>query len=155
MTGVYHLIYSLLHEEGRRDFVQMLPRKADFIHLGQNLKLFFGFSAERPAFGKFTYFEKFDYWAVFWGSIIMIVSGLAMWFSDLVLRLFPSFSPAAFDGFKEAHAHEALLAFLAIVIWHVYNVHLRIGRFPGTWFWVHGKMSAEEMEREHPGATRP
>lgn len=153
LTGLYHLVHSLLHEEGRRDFVLMLPRKEDFAHLGQNLKLFFGLSSERPAFGKFTYFEKFDYWAVFWGSIIMIVSGLALWFSDLMLRVFPGLPASALDAFKEAHAHEALLAFLAIVIWHVYNIHLRPDRFPGTWFWVHGKMSAEEMQLEHPGYT--
>jgi cytochrome b subunit of formate dehydrogenase len=150
LAAAYHLAYSLLHEDGRRDFVLMLPRGKDFVHLGQNLRYFFGASATPPDFGRFTYFEKFDYWAVFWGCVAMIGSGLAMWFPRLVLAVFPGLTPAAFNAFKEAHAHEAVLAFLAIIIWHSYNVHLRPGRFPGAWSWVHGHITDEEQAHEHP-----
>jgi len=153
LAAVYHLAYSLLHEDGRRDLVLMLPRWEDFVHLGQNLRFFFGASAAPPNFGRFTYFEKFDYWAVFWGCVIMIGSGLAMWFPRLVLTVFPGLTPAAFDAFKEAHAHEAVLAFLAIVVWHMYNVHLRPGRFPGAWSWVHGQINDKELADEHPAES--
>jgi len=146
----YHLLYTLIHEEGRRDFRLMLPTRDDFRHVWSNLRWFLGASTQRPAFGRFTYFEKFDYWAVFWGCVIMIGTGLVMWFNDWTLLLFPSLSPRTFDAFKEAHAHEAVLAFLAILVWHMHNVHLRAGRFPWSWLWAHGKMSREEMEREHP-----
>jgi len=81
---------------------------------------------------------------------MMTTPGLAMWFSALVSKLFPNASPTLVDAFKEAHAHEALLAFLAIVIWHFYNVHWRPGRFPGSLQFLHGRMSMEEMVREHP-----
>jgi formate dehydrogenase subunit gamma len=67
-----------------------------------------------------------------------------------VLLVIPGYSPAAFEAFKEAHAHEAVLAVLAIVIWHMYNIHVRPGRFPWNWVWVHGRMSREETERAHP-----
>ncbi len=150
LAAVYHLAYSLLHEDGRRDFMLMLPRGKDFVHLGQNLRYFFGVSATPPNFGRFTYFEKFDYWAVFWGCVVMIGSGLAMWFPRFVLALFPGLTPAAFDAFKEAHAHEAVLAFLAIIVWHMYNVHLRPDRFPGSWAWVHGRIAGAEQANEHP-----
>ena len=153
-VAAYHLVYVIIHAEGRRDFVLLLPRGRDFGDLGRNLLWYLGLRRERPAFGRFTYFEKFDYWAVFWGCVIMIGTGLAMWFPALVLRLVPSASPALFDAFKEAHAHEALLALLAIAIWHVYNVHLRPGRFPGSLFWMHGRMSRAEMEHEHPAELR-
>lgn len=149
-VSVYHLVYSLIHEEGRRDFRLLLPRTDDFRHLWDNLRWFLGASPKPPAFGRFTYFEKFDYWAVFWGCVIMIGTGLGMWFPELVVRVAPGLSPAVFDALKEAHAHEALLAFLAIVIWHLYNVHLRPGRFPLNWLWVHGRADLEELRRERP-----
>lgn len=150
----YHLVYSLVHPEGRRDFVMMLPRWQDFRDFAHNLMWFVGARPERPHFGRFTYFEKFDYWAVFWGSVIMIGTGLAMWFPPVVQRLAPVRAAMILDAFKEAHAHEALLAFLAIVIWHLYNVHLRPGRFPGSLFFLHGRMGKDEMTREHPLASR-
>ena len=149
-AGAYHLGYSLLHEEGRRDFRLMLPTKDDFAHVGQNLRWFLGAAKTRPAFGRFSYFEKFDYWAVFWGCAIMIGTGLALWFHGLVRMVFPQLPPSAFDAFKEAHAHEAVLAFLAIVIWHAYNVHLAPGRGFWNWAWIHGRVTREELEAEHP-----
>jgi cytochrome b subunit of formate dehydrogenase len=149
-ASAYHIIYSILHEEGRRDFLLMLPVRDDFKHAWHNLKCFLGVCTQRPNFGRFTYFEKFDYWAVFWGCFIMIGTGLAMWFHDLVLVVFPKISPTAFNAFKEAHAHEAVLAFLAIMIWHVYNVHLRAGRLRWNWVWVHGRVSLDEVSEEHP-----
>ena len=154
ITAAYHLVYLIVHADGRRDFVLLLPRWQDFRDFGGNLLWYLGLRRERPAFGRFTYFEKFDYWAVFWGCVIMIGTGLAMWFPALVRRLVPSASPALFDAFKEAHAHEAVLALLAIAIWHVYNVHLRPGRFPGSLFWMHGRISRAEMEHEHPAELR-
>jgi len=150
----YHIIYILIHPEGRRNFVSLLPRWRDFSDCGYNLMWFFGVRNERPSFGRFTYFEKFDYWAVFWGCAIMIISGLSMWFPSMVRRLLPTAMPSFFDVAKEAHAHEALLAVLAIVIWHLYNVHIRPDRFPGTLFFLHGRMSSEELYREHPSESK-
>jgi cytochrome b subunit of formate dehydrogenase len=147
------VIYSLVHPEGRRDFLLLLPRGRDFRDLGANLKRFVRLRSEAPRFGRFTYFEKFDYWAVFWGCIIMAGSGLAMWFPAALKRVFPGVSPAFLDALKEAHAHEALLAVVVIVTWHVYNVHLRPGRFPGSLFILHGRISRREQALEH-GAER-
>lgn len=152
-VSCYHLIYSLIHPEGRRDFLLMIPRGKDFRDFGQNILWFIGLRKERPQFGRFSYFEKFDYWAVFWGCVIMIVSGMVLWIPDIFRMVIPSASPAFFEAMKEAHSHEAVLAVLAIFVWHIYNVHLRPDRFPGTWFWIHGRMSMEEMKREHPLAV--
>ncbi len=93
----------------------MLPNADDFTNLLKNIKLFFGISKNPPEFGRFTYFEKFDYWAVFWGSAIIIGSGLAMWFNDTVLLIYPVAKGSLFDALKEAHAHEAVLAVVTIV----------------------------------------
>lgn len=150
LTSIYHLIYSLVHPDGRRDFKQMIPTGKDFRDFGQNMLWFIGARPERPQFGRFSYFEKFDYWAVFWGCAIMIVSGLALWVPEIFRLIIPSASPAFFEAMKEAHSHEAMLAVLAIFIWHIYNVHFRPDRFPGTFFWVHGRMSQKEITSEHP-----
>jgi cytochrome b subunit of formate dehydrogenase len=146
----YHAIYSLIHPEGRRDFVLLLPRRRDFREFAQNLMWMVGKRRERPRFGRFAYFEKFDYWAVFWGCAIFFASGLAMWFPGMVRTVLPAVSPALFDALKEAHAHEAVLALLAIAVWHVYNVHLRPGRFPGSFTFIHGRIGRKEMTTEHP-----
>jgi cytochrome b subunit of formate dehydrogenase len=150
LVSVYHLMYSLVHPEGRRDFKLMIPNAGDFRSFGRNIAWFLGRKKERPRFGRFTYFEKFDYWAVFWGCVIMIGSGLVLWFPQVVRMVFPSAGAVVMEAFKEAHAHEAVLAVLAIFVWHLYNVHLRPDRFPGTLFWMHGKMSRRDMEQEHP-----
>ncbi len=145
----YHMVYSLVHPEGRRDFVLLLPRWRDFREFAQNVLWMTGRRKERPRFGRFTYFEKFDYWAVFWGCAIFLVSGLAMWFPALAGNLVPA-SPTLFDALKEAHAHEAVLALLAIAVWHIYNVHLRPGRFPGALTFLHGRIGHRERLAEHP-----
>jgi cytochrome b subunit of formate dehydrogenase len=146
----YHAIYSLVHPDGRRDFVLLLPRLRDFREFAQNVMWMVGKRNERPRFGRFAYFEKFDYWAVFWGCAIFLFSGLAMWFPGMVSNVVASASPALFDALKEAHAHEAVLALLAIAIWHVYNVHLRPGRFPGALTFLHGRIGRRERLAEHP-----
>lgn len=158
ITCAYHVLYSLLHPEGRRDIQLMIVRRDDLRNYWQNIKWRLGFANARPRFGRFSTREKFDYWAVFWGCTIMIGSGLIMWFPELITLVSPTASITVFDVVKEAHAHEALLALLALSFWHMYNVHLRPGRFPGTLFWMHGQISGREQTEEHPGEainTRP
>jgi cytochrome b subunit of formate dehydrogenase len=144
---VYHTLYTILHPEGRRDFLLLLPRLQDVKDVIQNLKYFFGMTDEKPKFGRFSYVEKFDYWAVYWGCVIMIGSGALMWFQELSLKILPKF---VLDAAKEAHSDEALLATLAIVIWHFYNVHFNPDKFPGSLTWLHGKITKEEMMEHHP-----
>lgn len=86
---VYHTLYTILHREGRRDFLLLLPRIKDIRDVIQNLKYFFGITNEKPKFGRFSYVEKFDYWAVYWGCVIMIGSGALMWFQELSLKNTP------------------------------------------------------------------
>ncbi|UCD84156.1 MAG: cytochrome b/b6 domain-containing protein [Deltaproteobacteria bacterium] len=143
----YHVIYSILHREGRRDLILLIPRPRDFLNLIQNIKYFLGFSHEKARFGRFSYIEKFDYWAVYWGCVVMIGTGAILWFENLFLNIFPKYM---FDISKEAHSDEALLATLAIVIWHFYNVHLNPDIFPMSWTWWTGKISKEEMIEHHP-----
>ncbi len=91
--------------------------------------------------------EKFDYWAVYWGMVVMITSGYILWFKDVTINQFGKF---VFDIGREAHSDEALLATLAIVIWHFYNVHFNPHKFPGSLTWLNGKITLREFKEEHP-----
>jgi cytochrome b subunit of formate dehydrogenase len=144
---VHHLFYSILSREGRRDFVLLIPMPKDLKDAVQNIRYFLGRVNEKPRFGRFSYIEKFDYWAVYWGCIIMIGSGVFLWGETIALKYFPKY---VLDIAHEMHSDEALLATLAIVIWHFYNVHFNPERFPGTLMWWHGQISEHEIKEEHP-----
>ncbi|KRT74826.1 MAG: hypothetical protein XU12_C0001G0017 [Deltaproteobacteria bacterium CSP1-8] len=144
---VHHLFYTVLSRQGRRDFVLLIPTPKDARDLVQNIRHFLGKVPEKPRFGRFSYIEKFDYWAVYWGCVIMIGSGLFLWGESIALKYFPKY---ILDVAHEMHSDEAMLATLAIVIWHFYNVHFNPDRFPGTLMWWHGEISEHEMKEEHP-----
>jgi formate dehydrogenase subunit gamma len=144
--ALYHLLFLAFSREGRGIFSELLPRPKDLKNLWVMLNYLLGRKRERAKFGKFTYVEKFDYWAVYWGMVVMVGSGLVLWFLDTALRIFPKFIA---DIAKEAHSDEALLATLAIIIWHFYNAHLNPEKFPMSRSWLTGKISEKEMEKEH------
>ncbi|RJP73672.1 MAG: cytochrome b/b6 domain-containing protein [Candidatus Zixiibacteriota bacterium] len=146
-VGVFHVVYTILSKAGRRDFLLLLPKLQDALDYVQQLKYYLGKSDQKPRFGRFSYIEKFDYWAVYWGMIIMIGSGSLLWFESVTMQFLPKFF---LDIAKEAHSDEALLATLAIIIWHFYNVHLNPHKFPMSKTWITGKISKEEMLDEHP-----
>jgi formate dehydrogenase subunit gamma len=144
---LHHFFYTILTRDGRRDFLLLVPTLQDARDIAKNVRHFLGKTSEKPYFGRFSYIEKFDYWAVYWGCVIMIGSGLFLWFETDVMRFLPKY---AIDMAHEMHSDEALLATLAIVIWHFYNVHFNPDRFPGTLLWWHGQLTEHEMKEEHP-----
>jgi cytochrome b subunit of formate dehydrogenase len=145
-VSVYHILYTIYTREGRREFIALLPRPKDFADVTKNSLYFLGLRRDRPQFGRYTYYEKFDYWAVYWGCVIMIGTGLVRWFPDIAAEYVPWLS---YELSAEIHADEAILAALALFIWHFYNVHFNPSRFPGTLLWLHGRMSREEMMDHH------
>ncbi len=147
IVAVWHMLYIVFTREGRENFKLLLPRPTDLSDAYTQIRFFLGRSDERPRFDRFSYVEKFDYWAVYWGIVIMIGSGTLLWFTEFFLRFVPKWVT---DVAKEAHSDEALLATLAIVIWHFYNVHLNPHKFPMNTTFITGKISAEEMREEHP-----
>ena len=147
LVSVYHLLYTVYTREGRRELIELLPGPKDIADVMKNSMYFLGLSKERARFRRYSYLEKFDYWAVYWGCVIMIGTGLAQWFPEATAYCAPwlTYALAA-----EIHADEAILATLALFVWHFYNVHFNPSRFPGTLLWLHGRMSREEMLHEHP-----
>ncbi len=146
-VGLWHLAYITATREGRSTFMLLLPRPQDAIDAWRQISYFLGRTDERPRFDKFSYVEKFDYWAVYWGMVIMIGSGTVLWFTNQFLKVFPKWFT---DIAKEAHSDEALLATLAIVVWHFYNVHFNPHKFPMSRTFITGRVSEHEMVEEHP-----
>lgn len=160
-VGVYHLGFIIFTKTGRKDFKELIPEKKDFADFKNQILYFLGKLNTKPKFGRFSYIEKFDYWAVYWGFVIMIGSGIIMWMFQGHLdplgfnKINLVFASGLIDNYvhaisREAHSDEAFLATMAIIIWHFYNVHFNPDKFPGSKVWITGKLSREEMEKEHP-----
>jgi cytochrome b subunit of formate dehydrogenase len=125
----------------------MLVRKRDLKDIVDLFLFNIGSRSEKPKFGKFNFKEKFEYWAVVWGSAVMIVTGLMQWYAEAAMIIFPKW---ALDVARIIHGYEAILAFLAVVIWHFYNVHLNPSVFPMSMVWITGRISIEELKENHP-----
>ncbi|MDF1562547.1 MAG: cytochrome c3 family protein [Deltaproteobacteria bacterium] len=149
ISAVYHLLYLGIRFARGNLSLGLVPAPKDVRDLFANLGYFFGLRKERPDFGNWAYHEKFDYWAVFWGVAIMGGSGLLLWFPTWFAKVLPGH---AISLGQIVHSDEALLAILAIFLWHFYNVHLRPTVFPMSWVWLNGTMPAEAYYEEHRGA---
>jgi len=106
-----------------------------------------GFGKTRPRFGRFSYVEKAEYWAVIWGTIIMVFTGFFLWFDNLAIKLFPK---GFLDVMLVIHYYEAWLATLAIFIWHMYSTVFSPSVYPMNPAWYTGKMPLEQYRHEHP-----
>ena len=139
----WHLLVFGYMSYVRRTRLTMLPTLQDAKDGWQALLYNIGRSKTPPQMGRYTFEEKMEYWAFVWGAIIMGVTGFMMWNPIATTRILPGeVIPAA----KAAHGGEALLAVLAIIVWHMYGVHIK--RFNRSMFT--GKMTEEEMLHEHP-----
>ena len=147
LTGVYHIFYILFTKRGKKLFKEMLPAKKDLSDLGKSFRYFVSKSREKPRYGRFSYVEKMEYWAVFWGTVIMGITGLVRWFENIFL---PIINVAGMDIAIAIHYYEAILATLAIVVWHFYFVFINPDVFPMNKAWLTGYVSRKVMEEEHP-----
>ena len=126
-----------------RDQMSMLPTLQDAKDGIQALLYNLGFAKSYPQMGRYTFEEKMEYWAFVWGAAVMGATGFLMWNPITATQYLPGeLVPAA----KAAHGGEAVLAVLAIIIWHMYGVHIK--RFNKAMF--NGKMTEEDMLHEHP-----
>jgi len=143
LVTVYHLLAAAHRVLVRRVSLSMLPRYQDVVDGLQAVRYNLGLARERPRTDRYTWEEKVEYWSLIWGTVVMIATGFMLWNPVATARFLPGqWIPAA----QVVHGGEALLAILAVLVWHFYSVHLR--QFNRSMFTGH--MTEHEMEHEHP-----
>jgi cytochrome b subunit of formate dehydrogenase len=145
-AGIYHLFYLAATREGRRLICDIAPRPKDAFDAGRAMLYYLGLSSRKPQFGRFTYGEKAEYWALVWGTALMAITGIMMWakvwVGDMLARWWVDIATAV-------HFYEAILATLAILVWHFYQVFFDPDVYPMNWAWWNGKMPVEHYRHEH------
>jgi cytochrome b subunit of formate dehydrogenase len=126
----------------KRTRMTMLPDLKDLTDMLDTVRYNLGLARQRPWYPHFSFAEKVEYWALIWGAVVMMLTGFMLWNPIATARFLPGeFIPAA----KAAHSAEALLAVLAVLIWHFYGVHVKT--FNRSMFT--GKLTRKQMEEEH------
>lgn len=137
-------IFSLLRGRGS---LSLVPNRQDFTDAIVTLRYYLGLSDQQARFDRFDYRQKFEYWGLVLGSVLVVSTGLVLLYPVEVTRWLPgTLVPVA----MVAHSNEGLLAFLTILIWHIYNAHLNPDVFPFDTTIFTGRISLERMHHEHP-----
>jgi len=140
---IWHLMVFGYLSYVRRTRLSMLPSLQDVKDGWQALMYNIGLAKSFPQMGRYTFEEKMEYWAFVWGTAVMVVTGFMMWNPLATVKFLPG---EAIPAAKAAHGGEAVLAVLAIIIWHMYGVHIKSSNKS----MFTGKMSEQDMLHEHP-----
>jgi len=146
-ASLAHVGYLTLTRRGREFLRDIMLRPGDLKDIVGAFRFYLGKSRERPRFGRFSYVEKSEYWALVWGTVVMGATGVILWFQDPFIGLF---TKLGWDVARTVHFYEAILATLAIVVWHIYFVIFNPDVYPMNVAWLKGTITEEEMEEEHP-----
>jgi formate dehydrogenase subunit gamma len=142
-----HLMTAIYMVMTGRSSLSLVPTRKDFSDAIVTLRYYIGISEEQAQFDRFDYRQKFEYWGLVLGAVVVISTGFVLYFPIHATRILPGeFVPAA----KMAHSYEGLMAFLVVIIWHIYNAHLNPDVFPFDKTIFTGKISRERMRHEHP-----
>jgi cytochrome b subunit of formate dehydrogenase len=146
-TVVWHAAF-LSTGRGRKFVQDIFPAKSDFEFFVQRILYNLGLRKQTPQFGRFSYVEKAEYWALVWGTGVMVVTGLMLWFDNWFIQFLPK---GALDVALVIHYWEAWLATLAIVVWHMYSTVFNPHVYPMNPSWITGTMPEQMYRHEHPG----
>ncbi|MGL1935966.1 MAG: cytochrome b/b6 domain-containing protein [Fibrobacterales bacterium] len=145
VTCFWHLAY-LKTKRGTAFIMSIFPRIKDAKDASQMIFYNLGLSKRKPEFDRFTFAEKFEYWALVWGMIVMTVTGFALWFDNVLVQYIPK---EAINVMRIIHYYEAWLAALAILIWHMYGTVFNPHVYPMNPSWLTGNMLKKQYEHEH------
>ena len=151
VLGAYHVFYVLFTKPGRQLVKDLFPCKKDLADVQTNVVHLLSHGKPKAKFARFGYPEKAEYWAVVWGTILMGVTGCVIWFPVEATRFLPRW---VIDVATTIHYYEAILACLAIIVWHFYHVIFDPEVYPLNWACWDGKVSAKWYQHEHPLDTQ-
>lgn len=139
-------LYLLFNKRGKAILKLFLPRFKDVKEFFELMKYYLTMKGEKPKLGVFDYSEKFEFWALIWGIIIMAVTGFVLWFPKSLPTGIPSW---LINIARVIHYYEALLATLAILIWHGYNTIFHPDEYPMSTSWLTGYETEEEAKEKY------
>ena len=145
VVSLLHVVY-LFTKRGRQLVRDLFPVPSDATEMLQNTLHLFGLRRNPPRFARFGYIEKAEYWALIWGTVVMTGTGLLLWFENPAMQVLPKW---ALDLATVVHYYEAWLAFLAIIVWHLYQNIVNPDVYPMNWTWLTGLMPDWQMKHEH------
>jgi cytochrome b subunit of formate dehydrogenase len=141
--GLAHLAFLSGTRRGRQELAALRVRARDLSEVLGTLAYYIGKRAARPMPGRFSYAEKAEYLALIWGTAVMALTGLVLWFPTVVTRWAPSW---LVEAAEVVHFYEAWLAFLAILVWHLFFVIFHPDEYPLDLTFLHGKVTREKAE---------
>jgi cytochrome b subunit of formate dehydrogenase len=147
----YHALHLLMVKKDRIILRELWPSLQDAKDMLNMMKFNLGLTKVRPTFGMFGYPEKMEYWAYWWGTLVMAATGLLLWAENLSLRYFPKW---VMDAATAAHWYEAILASLSILVWHWYLVIFDPDVYPMDMAWLTGKVPAQHIRETRPDYYR-
>ena len=151
VLGLYHISYLLITARGRNVLLEMLPTLSDFKDVIDNMLYYLRIKKKHPHFNQYDYAEKAEYWALIWGTLVMGVTGLLLWFPTLI----DTWAPVWLIKVSEIiHFYEAILATLAILVWHWFFVIIHPKEYPMSFTWIDGKMSMAHYRDHHENHFR-
>ena len=145
-AGIYHVFYVVAAREGRRLLCDLAPAPRDAFDALKTMRYYLALSPTKPEFGRFSYAEKAEYWALVWGTALMGVTGIMLWAKVWVGNLLARWWV---DIATTVHFYEAILATLAILVWHFYQVFFDPDVYPMNGAWWDGKMPVDHYREEH------
>lgn len=134
-TAVLHVITLVASRRLRHRWKELWPRRRDLTEAIAQFAFNLGLSNRRPLLSEHSYIEKIEYWAVVWGTAIMAVTGILLWANNWVLAYLPK---TVLDFAATVHFYEAVLAALAILVWHFYSVIFDPDVYPMDTAWLTG-----------------
>ncbi len=147
LASLYHVYYVAFVPRGRQLLKDLLPRPQDVKDVIAMMRYNLNWSSVRPKFGRFSYIEKSEYWALVWGTILMGATGVILWFDNTFMNLL---TKLGWDIARTVHYYEAWLATLAIIVWHFYFVIFNPDIYPINLSFWKGTLTEREMLDEHP-----
>jgi cytochrome b subunit of formate dehydrogenase len=146
-TIIWHTLY-LMSPRGRRFLKDMWPIRRDFEFFLRRMLYNLGLRPRMECVQRFNYVEKAEYWALVWGTVVMVITGIMLWFDNWFIQFLPK---GVLDVALVIHFWEAWLASLAILVWHMYSVVFHPHVYPMNPSWITGHMPEDMYEHEHPG----
>jgi cytochrome b subunit of formate dehydrogenase len=135
--------YMIFKKRGRRMLAEYLPTWRDACEAWELILFYLGEREKKPLSPVFGFVEKFEFWALVWGTVIMAVTGLILWFPKAIPGSWPAW---IFNVSRLIHYYEAVLAALAILIWHGFHTIWHPDEYPMNTSWLTGYITAEEAQ---------